>query len=205
MIPRLRPSISGADIAAAILGRTSVQEFETSFATLMGQQHAVAFAYGRSGLILLLEVLGLKDAEIICPAYTCVVVAHAIVQSGNKPVFIDSENGGFNMDLDRAEAVIGPRTRALIATSIHGYPVDLDRLDTIRARNTGLIIIQDCAHSFAAKWKGRPVLREGHAAIFGLNISKSMTSIFGGMVTTDDADLARRLRSLRQQTLQPAT
>ena len=62
MIPRLRPSISGADLAAAFLGRTSVQEFETAFAGLMGQQHAVAFAYGRSGLMLLLEVLGLKDA-----------------------------------------------------------------------------------------------------------------------------------------------
>lgn len=205
MIPRLRPSISGADLAAAFLGRTSVQEFEAAFASLMGQQHAVAFAYGRSGLMLLLEVLGLKDVEIICPAYTCVVVAHAIVRSGNKPVFIDSRAGDFNMDLDQAEAAIGRRTGALIATSIHGYPVDLERLDQIRARNPGLIIIQDCAHSFAAKWKGRPVQREGHAAIFGLNISKSMTSIFGGMVTTDDADLARRLRSARQQRLQPAT
>ena len=204
MIPRLRPSISGADIAAAFLGRTSVQEFEAAFAGLMDQQHAVAFAYGRSGLMLLLEVLCLKDAEIICPAYTCVVVAHAIVHSGNRPVFVDSRSGDFNMDLELAEAAIGPRTRALIATSIHGYPVDLDRLDGIRARNPGLIIIQDCAHSFAAKWKGRPVQREGQAAIFGLNISKSMTSIFGGMVTTDDADLAGRLRSARDQRLQPA-
>ena len=205
MIPRLRPSIGGADIAAAFLGRTSVQEFEAAFAGLMGQQHAVAFAYGRSGLMLLLEALGLKDAEIICPAYTCVVVAHAIVHSGNRPVFVDSRAGDFNMDLDRAEAAIGPRTGALIATSIHGYPVDLDRLDGIRARHPGLIVIQDCAHSFAAEWNGRPVQREGHAAIFGLNISKSMTSIFGGMVTTDDADLARRLRAARDQRLQPAT
>lgn len=205
MIPRLRPNIAGADIAAAFLGRTSVQEFEAAFAGLMGQQHAVAFAYGRSGLMLLLEVLGLKDAEIICPAYTCVVVAHAIVHSGNRPVFVDSRAGDFNMDLELAEAAIGPRPGALIATSIHGYPVDLDRLDGIRARHPGLIIIQDCAHSFAAKWKGRPVQREGQAAIFGLNISKSMTSIFGGMVTTDDADLARRLRSARDQRLQPAT
>jgi perosamine synthetase len=185
--------------------RDDVDRFEELFAREMGQRHAVAFPYGRTGLLLLLEAMGIKGTEILCPAYTCVVVAHAIVLSGNSPVFVDSEPGGFNMDFEAAAAMITDKTAAIIPTSIFGYPVDLDKLQTIRALHPQVKIIQDCAHSFAAEWKGRPVQQNGDAAIFGLNISKVMTSIFGGMVTTDDDHLAMRLRTLRTQRLKPAT
>lgn len=197
MIPRLRPSIGWAEIVAAFRAQHSVEEFEAEFAQLMGQAHGIAFPYGRSGLMLLLEALGLRQREVICPAYTCVVVAHAIVRSGNLPVFVDSREGDFNMDLDAAEAAISDRTGAIIATSIHGYPIDLDRLEALRRRHPNVAVIQDCAHSFGAEWQGRPVQRAGSAAVFGLNISKLITSIFGGMVTTDDDVLAARLKALR--------
>ncbi|MEQ1652039.1 MAG: DegT/DnrJ/EryC1/StrS family aminotransferase [Hyphomicrobium sp.] len=197
MIPRLRPAVTLADVSAAVRGADSVEAFEQAFAVLMGQRFAVAFPYGRTGLLLLLEALGLQNREIICPAYTCVVVPHAIVLSGNTPVFVDSASDSFNMNLDAAEAAITADTGALIATSIHGYPVDLDRLTELRQRHPHVLIIQDCAHSFAAEHRGHPVQQAGVAAIFGLNVSKLMTSIFGGMVTTDDALLARRLRDVR--------
>lgn len=202
MIPRLRPAIGPADIIAAFRADKSVEDFERAFAATMEQSHAIAFPYGRTAQMLLMEALGLSGREIILPAYTCVVVAHAIVLSGAKPVFIDSQAGGFNMDLDKAEAAITANTGAIIATSIHGYPVDLDRIDAIAARHPHVTIIQDCAHSFAAEWNGRPVQKNGLAAIFGLNVSKLMTSIFGGMITTDDADLAAQLRALRDQRLE---
>lgn len=203
MIPRFRPSLDWREIAAALTPprRDDVERFERSFADLMGQKHAVAFPYGRTGLMLLLEALGLKGKEIICPAYTCVVVPHAIIYSGNTPVFVDCKEGEFNMDLDRVPEVITERTGAIIATSLFGYPVDLDRLADIRKRYPHIKIIQDCAHSFSAEWKGRPMQREGDAAIFGLNISKIITSIFGGMVTTDDDRLADSLRLIRSQRL----
>lgn len=197
MIPRLRPKTGLSDITAALTGPYDVNDFETAFARLMGQTHAIAFPYGRTAQLLLLESLGFRDREIILPAYSCVVVAHAIVLSGNRPVFIDSEPGGFNMDLDKAQAAITERTAAIIATSIHGYPVDLDRLEQLSAAHPTIVILQDCAHSFSAEWKGRPVQRAGRAAIFGLNISKLMTSIFGGMITTDDDELADKLRAVR--------
>lgn len=205
MIPRLKPTLGWGELAAAWTpaGAADVERFEGGFAELMGQRHAIAFPYGRTGLMLLLEALGLKDREVICPAYTCVVVAHAIVLSGNRPVFVDCAAEGFNMDLDQAEAAITDHTGALIATSLFGYPVDLDRLDGIRRRNPGLVVVQDCAHSFAAEWQGRPVQRAGDAAFFGLNISKLITSVFGGMVTTDNADVAGRLRAVRGQRLHP--
>jgi dTDP-4-amino-4,6-dideoxygalactose transaminase len=206
MIPRFRPELGLAEVLAALRPSSveDVARFETAFATEMGQRHAIAFPYGRTGLMLLLEALGLSGKEIICPAYTCVVVPHAIVKSGNRPLFVDSRESDCNMDLDLAEAAIGPNTGALIATSIFGHPVDLDRLDVITARHPNLVIIQDCAHSYAAEWRGRPVQQAGRASIFGINISKTATSIFGGMVTTDDADLATRLRELRKKRLTPA-
>jgi dTDP-4-amino-4,6-dideoxygalactose transaminase len=203
MIPRLRPDLTWRELAAALRPPSGddVAAFEAAFAREMGQRQGIAFPYGRTGLIMLLHALGLQDAEVICPAYTCVVVAHAIVRSGNRPVFVDCRQGDFNMDLEAAERLITPRTRALVATSLFGFPVDLDRLDALRSKHPHVRIIQDCAHSFACEWNGRPVQREGDAAMFGLNVSKLMTSVFGGMVTTDDEALAQRLREIRRQRL----
>jgi perosamine synthetase len=207
MIPRFKPKIGWPEWKELIgpSGADAVERFEAAFAVLMGQRCAIAFPYGRTGLMLLLEALGIRDREIICPAYTCVVVPHAIVHSGNEPVFVDSSQRDFNMDLDMAEAAITEKTAALIATSIFGYPVDLDRLDRIRRNYPQVTIIQDCAHSFATEWRGRQVQKEGRAAIYGLNISKMITSIFGGMITTDDYFLAGCLRDLRTRRLKPET
>lgn len=203
MIPRLKPTLGFREFVAALRPSRGddVERFEHKFASLMGQRYAMAFPYGRTGLILLLKALGLEGKEIICPAYTCVVVPHAIVYSGNTPVFVDCKEGGFNMDLDKAEKAITEKTGAVIATSLFGYPVDLDQLDEIRERHPHVHIIQDCAHSFAAEWNERPVQKEGIAALFGLNISKTLTSIFGGMITTDHEDVYANLKALRDQRL----
>ena len=207
MLPRFKPTIGWQEFAAAIRlpRKNDVEIFETAFAKKMGHKHAIAFPYGRTGLIILLEALGIKGKEIICPAYTCIVVANAIVHSGNTPVFIDCEENGFNMDLELALEAINENTGAIIATSLFGHPVDLDKLDSIRQRHKNLKIIQDCAHSFTAEWRGRPVQNDGVAALYGLSISKLITSVLGGMVATDDDLLAERIRSLRKKQLRPAT
>ncbi|HZZ80537.1 MAG TPA: DegT/DnrJ/EryC1/StrS aminotransferase family protein [Gemmataceae bacterium] len=206
MIPRFKPTLGWREMFALLTpaGSGEIERFETAFAGLMGQRHAIACPHGRTGLWLLLQALGLQNREILCPAYTCVVVPHAIVTSGNEPVFIDSQPGDFNMDLDLARAAVTEKTGAIIATSIFGYPIDLDRLNAFRRDFPHVRVIQDCAHSFAAEWQGRPVQREGDAAIYGLNVSKLITSIFGGMVTTDDDALATRMRRLRRELIQPA-
>ena len=206
MIPRLKPTIGIKELITALhpARMDDVEWFEQDFATLMGQKYALAFPYGRTGMMLLFEALGLKDKEIICPAYTCVVAPHSIVYSGNTPVFVDCEQGGFNMDLSEAEKAITEKTGAIITTSLFGYPVDLDKLDALEKKYPHIMIIQDCAHSFAAEWKGRQVQKDGIAAIFGLNISKMLTSIFGGMITTDNEELYSKLGHLRDKTLHPA-
>ena len=208
MIPRLKPTIGLPELKAALRiskRRNDILTFEQGFAEMVEQRFAVAFPYGRTGIIFLLEALGLKDKEVICPAYTCVVVPHAIVYSCNTPVFVDCKPGEFNMDLDLAEQSITEKTGAIIATSIFGYPVDLERLDAIKKKYPNIAIIQDCAHGYTASWNGKQVQKEGIAAIWGLNISKILCSIFGGMITTDDALLWEKIVRMRETKLKRPT
>ncbi len=205
MIPRFVPPIGPAELVAALTpsAQDDVARFEAAFANIMGQKHAVAFPYGRTGLLALLNCLGLADREVICPAYTCVVVPNAVVKSGNRPAFADSGADG-NARLDHVGDLIGEKTGAVIATSIFGNPVDLDTLGEITQRHPELPVIQDCAHSFLCEWAGQPVNKRGISAIYGLNVSKTMTSIFGGMVTTDNESLAQALIRWRAERLTPA-
>lgn len=205
MIPRFRPII-GADEALALFRSSSgsVRLFERDFAARFDAVDAVAFPYGRSALWALLKTLGLSDVEVIIPSYTCSVVAHAIALSGNRPQFVDIQLSDYNMDLERLHEAINEQTRAIIATHIFGYPLDIDRLDTIVAEAMNryghkIWVIQDCAHSFDARWQGRPVASAGDVALYGLNISKMMTSIFGGMLTFQDQAVATRIRDWRDE------
>ncbi len=202
MIARLRPTIGSRELFAAVKRRpNSVAEFERAFALSLGQRYALAFPYGRTALRLLLESFGFVGQEIICPAYTCIVVAHAIVASGNTPVFVDSRDEDFNMDLDLASAAVGPRTAAIVPTSLFGFPVDLDVLNAFASSHPDLRVVQDCAHSFGAEWRGQPVQRAGDAAVYGLNVSKIITAIFGGVVATDSGEVFESLREKRERML----
>jgi len=203
----LNPPLGTKELAAALdlFERNALEKFECAFSRAMGAKYALAFPYGRTALTVLLEALDLRRREVLCPAYTCAVVPHAVVYSGNTPVFVDCETGGFNMDLDQAERLVTRKTGALIATSLFGYPVDLDRLESIRNAYPNLHVIMDSAQSVGAAWKGRPVHKEGVAALFGLGISKTITSIFGGMITTDDSSLYNRLKQVRRVRMVPST
>ncbi len=212
MIPRLKPAFDGAEIAAALRAgsQEDVVAFERAFASKFEAAEAVAFPYGRTALKALLQALELKDAEVIAPSYTCVVVQHATLLSGNVPVFVDNTMIDYNMDLDQLAAAITPRTGAILATHLFGFPLDLDRLRAVVAAaeqrlGRKIWLIQDCAHAFGARWKGRLVGNDGDAALFGLNISKILSSIFGGMLTFTDRALAGRIRAWRDAHLVPAT
>ena len=201
MIPRLKPYLGKEEFLALFQYRPeAVEHFENEFARTFEAHHAIAFPYGRSALWAFFKALGIESAEVVMPAYTCVVVAHAVVLSGNRPRFVDITLYDYNMDLAQFADAINERTRVVIPTHLFGYPMDIDAVDqivrTAEARYGHKIwVIQDCAHSFGAKWKGKLVCSQGDLALFGLNISKTITSIFGGMLTTNDDDLAERLRS----------
>ncbi|MDO9546740.1 MAG: DegT/DnrJ/EryC1/StrS aminotransferase family protein [Pelolinea sp.] len=203
MIPRLKPYLGKEEILALFKKReNAVKRFEIEFASQFNTEYAVAFPYGRSALWAFFKSLDLDPFEVVQPAYTCSVVAHATVLSGNIPVFVDINLTDYNMDLDLMAKAITPYTRVIIPTHLFGYPMDINKVKEIVQKAEDkyghkIWIIQDCAHSFDAKYKGDSVINSGDGAIFGLGISKQITSIFGGMFTTNDEAIAKNLRDFR--------
>lgn len=203
MIPRFKPWLGWAEFVALFRSdRAAVSRFEREFAHAFKAADAVAFPYGRSAQWAFFKAMGVEASEIIMPAYTCSVVAHAVSLSGNTPRFIDIDLHDYNMNLDAAEAAINKNTRAIIATHTFGYPQNLDRLEAMVKRGEArygnkIWLMQDCCHAFGAEWNGRMVGTSGDVAVYALNISKTITSIFGGMLTFKDRALAREVRAWR--------
>lgn len=209
MIPRFKPDLGLPELKALFrCNRGAVERFEEKFAKDFQAVDAVAFPYGRSAQWAFFNAVGLKDAEVIMPAYTCSVVAHAVSLSGNRPRFIDIKLDDYNMDLDLVPAAINEHTRVIIATHTFGYPQDLDRLEEIVREaeerfGHKIWLMQDCCHAFGAEWKGRMIGTSGDVAVYAFNISKIMTSIFGGMLTFQDQALADRVRAWRDAHYSP--
>lgn len=203
MIPRFKPYLGWPELSTLFRSnKGAVELFEKEFAQAFGAVDAVAFPYGRSAQWAFFKAMGLENAEIIMPAYTCSVVAHAISLSGNTPSFIDIDLNDYNMNLDLLRSAINEKTRAVIATHTFGYPQDVETLGQVveeaQAKYGHKIwIMQDCCHAFGAAFKGRPVSEAGDVAVYAFNISKLMTSIFGGMLTFQDKGLADRVRQWR--------
>ncbi|NER94652.1 MAG: DegT/DnrJ/EryC1/StrS aminotransferase family protein [Symploca sp. SIO1B1] len=212
MIPRFKPTLGWQELKSILLPSQAdnIEQFEQAFAQAMGQKDAVAFPYGRSALWTFLKALDIKEAEIIVPAYTCVVVAHAIVLSHNIPKFVDIDLENFNLNLDLLEAAITPKTKVVVATHLFGFPLDVQTLKQIVLKaeqrfGNKIWIIQDCAHSFRATHQGKLVTQVGDASLFGLNVAKYITSLSGGMLSFSDLSLADKVRQYRDQTFIPST
>ena len=201
MTPRCKPWLGWPEFKALFKSsKGAVEKFEAAFAKKFKAVDAVAFPYGRSAQWAFFNAVDIKNAEIIMPAYTCSVVAHAVTLSGNIPRFIDIDLHDYNMNLDEAEAAINENTRAIIATHTFGYPQDLDRLEAMVKRGEEkyghkIWLMQDCCHAFGAEWQGRMIGTSGDVAVYAFNISKIITSIFGGMLTFQDKALADRVRA----------
>ena len=156
---------------------------------------------------MLLKALNLENSKVICPSYTCVVVPHSITFSNNTPVFVDCAKNSFLMDFDLADTAASEidEIRAMISTPLFGEPVNSSLFKKFRTKYKDIHVIQDCAHSFMCGDGSGLTNKNGIAAIYGFNFSKILTSVFGGMVTTDDDVVAKKLRFLRETEMEPAT
>jgi perosamine synthetase len=205
MIPRFRPSLGWREFFVLFKrNKGSVVRFEKAFSKKFEAVEAVVFPYGRSAQWAFFKAVGIENAEVIMPAYTCSVVAHAVTLSGNVPRFIDISLEDYNMNLDEVENAINENTRAIIATHTFGYPQNIDRLEAMveHAQKTyghKVWLVQDCCHAFGAKFNGRLIGTSGDVAVYALNISKMITAIFGGVLTFQDKELADRVRSWRDE------
>jgi perosamine synthetase len=172
----------------------AIAEYEHAFADRIGTQFAISFAAGRVGLFGILRSLGIGYGdEVLLQVPTHIVVANAIRYTGAKPIYVDCEVDTFNIDLAQAASRVTPRTRALILQHGFGIPVDLKR--ALELTGDGLVLIEDCVHALGSTYQGRPVGSFGKAAFFSTEETKTISTTMGGVVVTDDPELARSLRA----------
>lgn len=175
--------------------QSKVTQAEEAFARYQDARFGVAVTNGTAALECALRAGGIEPGgEVIVPAVTFIATATAAIMCGAVPVFADIRGTDYTVDPDHVEALITPRTRAVIPVDYGGVPVDLDRLGEI-CRRHGLLMINDCAHSHGSEWKGRKVGAIGDMGAFSFQMGKTLTCGEGGMVLTDSEDLARKLYS----------
>ncbi len=177
-----------------------VKEFENEFAKLFGVKEAVAVSSGTDADALACAVLydyGAKRGdEIIIPALSFVATGNSVLQAGFKPVFVDVKRETLNIDTDKIEEVITDKTRAIMPVHLMGKPAEMDKVLEI-AKKHKLHVIEDAAEAHGAEYKGRKIGSIGDMACFSLYAAHIVTSIEGGMVITNNPDMAEALRSLR--------
>ena len=177
-----------------------VAEFERLFAQLFGAKEAVAVSSGTDADALSLAVLydygAQRGDEVIVPALTFIATGNAVFQAGFKPVFVDVKRETLNMDVDKIERAITAKTRAILPVHLMGKPADMDRIMEI-ARRHKLYVVEDAAEAHGAEYKGKLIGSFGDMAAFSLYAAHIVTTIEGGIVITNNPQMAEALRSLR--------
>jgi dTDP-4-amino-4,6-dideoxygalactose transaminase len=183
--------------ASFILGK-EVAAFEEAFASYVGARFCVGVSNGTAAIQLALMACGVgRGDEVIVPANTFFATAEAVSTAGARPVFVDADPVSYNISVNQIEAAITPRTRAIIPVHLYGQSADLDPILEIAARHK-LIVIEDAAQAHGALYKGRRVGTFGQAATFSFYPGKNLGAYGeGGAVLTNDEEVARRLRLLR--------
>jgi dTDP-4-amino-4,6-dideoxygalactose transaminase len=176
-----------------------VEQFEHEFAAFVGSAHSVGVNSGTDALHLALRALGIGPGdEVITVAHTAVATVAAIELAGATPVLVDVELPWMTIDPEAAADAVGPRTAAVVAVHLYGQAADLAAVADLCDR-CGLALIEDCAQAHGATWAGRHVGTFGRAGAFSFYPTKNLGTVGdGGMVTTEDRELAARIRMFRQ-------
>lgn len=210
MLPIARPTLGEAEADAAreailsgwVTQGPNVEAFERAFAQMVGARHAVAVANCTAALHMALVALGVGPGdEVILPSHSFIATANSVRYTGATPVFVDIEEGGYNLDVAEVERAIGPRTRALLPVHQMGFPFDPRIFELGSAR--GIPVVEDAACAIGSEVQagaafeliGRPL---GAVACFSFHPRKVITTGDGGMLTTNDPALDAQFRLLRQ-------
>jgi hypothetical protein len=206
-LPFTRPTLDEETIAGVvevlrsgwITSGPQVQRFEAQLSEFCGGRPVRVMNSGTGALELALELAGVKPGdEVITTPLTWVATANVIVRAGARPVLVDVDPRTRLIDLDRAEAAITPRTKAIIPVDLAGLAVDRDRLYDL-ARRRGLRVIEDAAQSMGTRWQGKRIGSFGDLVCFSFHANKNITTTEGGALVLNDAAEARRCELLRLQ------
>ena len=190
LLPRIREAIDGVLASADFILGPNVAAFEREAAAYLGVREAVGVANGTDALVLVLDALGVGPGdEVICPAFTFYATAEAVARRGATPVFADVDAATMNLDPEDVAARVGPRTKAIIGVHLFGRPAPTGELAQL-----GVPVIEDAAQAFGSPEIGRM----GIASTFSFYPTKNLFALGdGGLVSTDDPELAERVRMLR--------
>ena len=180
-----------------VLGE-EVARFEEEFADYCETRHCIGVSSGTAALALALEAVGVSEGdEVIVPANTFIASVLPVLRLGARPVLVDCDEWTATVDIAKAADAVGPRTRAIIAVHLYGQPADVDPLLELCARHD-LVLVEDACQAHGARYKGRRVGGLGRASAFSFYPGKNLGAYGdGGAVTTDDAEVAERIRLLR--------
>ena len=180
-----------------------IKQFEEKFAARVGRKHGIALTNGTAAIDAAVDALGIGSGdEVILPAFTIISCITQIVRSGAIPVLVDSDPITWNMDVSQIEAKITPRTKAIMIVHIYGLPVDVDPVLAL-AKKHGLKVIEDAAEMHGQTYKGKACGSFGNISTFSFYPNKHITTGEGGMIVTDDDELAETCRSLRNLCFNP--
>jgi perosamine synthetase len=212
-IPLARPDITPAEIDAVVavmktphlsLG-PKLAEFEAAFARYCGTRYAVAISSGTAALHLCMAAIGIRPGdEVISTPFSFVASSNCILFEGGRPVFVDIDPDTWNIDPARIEAAVTPRTRAIIPVDVFGQPADMDPILAV-ARKHGLRVVEDSCEALGARYHGRRAGALGDVGVFGFYPNKQITTGEGGVLITNDDEVARLARSMRNQGRDPSS
>lgn len=205
MIPRLRPFFGMDDLAAALrASEDALPQLEAALAATLGFKHALLLSLGRTAIHLYLNDLGAKDREVVVAVYNCRVVPSTVVYSGAVPVYVDAALEGYNVESADVIAATTQNTAAIILTAMYGYPFSQQDVVAIRSAHPHVRLIGDCALAlFSRPADGYYFADEMDLCLYAFGIGKQLSIVEGGVLTTNDAALYRRLKSVRDELLKP--
>ncbi|MEB3757000.1 MAG: DegT/DnrJ/EryC1/StrS family aminotransferase [Desulfurococcales archaeon] len=185
-------------MASGILAHgPEVEKFEEEFASYLGVKHVVAVANGTVALDVALKAIGIKNGdEVITTPFTFIATANSILYQGARPVFADINPETYTIDPDKVLELVNSKTRAIIVVHLYGHPVDMDPIREI-AEDYNLLVVEDAAQAHGSMYKGKKVGSLGDVGAFSFYPTKNMTTGEGGAVVTDNDEIARKARLVR--------
>ena len=171
-----------------------VQEFEKRIAEILGVKHVVAMCNATAGIEIACHALGLKG-EVIVPSYTFVATAHALQWQGITPVFADMDPATHNLNPEKIEKLITPKTTGIIGVHVWGRGCDTEAIEKVAAKNR-LKVMYDASHAFGCSYKGHMIGTFGECEVFSFHATKFINCLEGGVVTTNHDQLAQQMRMM---------
>jgi perosamine synthetase len=205
MIPIAKPIISDEEVEEVVKVLKSgfiaqgpkVAEFEEKFAEYVGVEYAVASSSGTTALHLALLAAGVKSGdEVITTPFTFAATGNSVLYTGAKPVFVDIDKNTYNINPDKIEEAITDKTKVLMPVHLYGQPADMDPINKI-AEDHDLVVIEDAAQAHGALYNNKKTGSLGDMGCFSFYPTKNMTTSEGGMITTDNKEMADTARILR--------